>query len=162
MTRTTRRRLLVAAVALLAAPVALDWLLTSDEERVEEALAGLEEGFEARDPDAVALWCTPDARLESRVPLLGGAGRLPAPLDELVRRLLPRFEKLSIERGAAELSEADSGELRVSLEGSAFAALASFGAAPFRVRTVLRFARSDDGRLRLAAVEQLEIHPLFG
>ncbi|MBL8841248.1 MAG: nuclear transport factor 2 family protein [Planctomycetes bacterium] len=159
MTAKARRLSLLAAFAVVALPLALDLLITTDEEQVETTLAALEGALEARDPEGVLAWCTDDVKLTARLPWSAGRTTLAAALQSL----LPKLGELRLSRDEARLDFADGEAPRVTLSGSGFATHPSFGGGPFRLdaRIVLRRASEPDPRFLLAEVESLEAGPLL-
>lgn len=149
----------LAALAAVVAPIGLDLLLTSDEERVELTLAALEGALEARDPDAVLAWCEAEVKLSARAPWLAGKSTLASALTTL----LPKLRELRLSRDEARLDFADPEAPRVTLSGSGFATHSSYGGGPFRLdaRIVLQRADDPDERFLLSEVESVEVGPLL-
>ena len=160
MTRSVRRGLAAAALLLLALPVALDLLITSDQEAIEQLLDSLEAACEARDADAVLACCEPGATLDARPSWLPAARKS---LEAALRESFPRLEKLALDRETLTITEEEPGRRRVAITGSAFAAIARVGQAPFRVAVTLLLAEHDgETRFLVAAVVALDVRPLFG
>lgn len=160
MTSPTRRWLAAAALLLLALPIALDLLLVSEQEAIEQLLDRLEAACEARDADAVLACCEPDATLDARPPWLPSAR---TSLDAALRASFPRLEKLALDRETLTITEEEPGRRRVAITGSAFAAISRLGQAPFRVAVTLLLAEHDgDPRFLVAAIVALDVKPLFG
>jgi hypothetical protein len=160
VTSATRRGLAAAALLLLALPIALDLLITSDQEAIEQLLDSLEAACEARDADAVLACCEPDATLDAHPPWLPSSR---TSLEAALRASFPRLEKLALERETLTITEEEPGRRRIALTGSAFAAIARLGQAPFRVEMTLLLAEHDgEPRFLVAAIVALEVKPLFG
>lgn len=157
MAAPRRAWLLGLLAAVVAVPIALDLLIETDEERVEVTLAALETACEARDVAAVLQWCGDEVALEHGLPWLPGR----VDFEAALRASFGRVEELRLSREDARLEPLADGELRVMVAGDAFAAIARLGAAPFRVALTLRLADGADGRLRLVAVEALNVEPVF-
>jgi hypothetical protein len=160
VTRAVRRGLAAAALLLLALPVALDLLITSDQEAIEQLLDSLEAACEARDADAVLACCEPDATIDAHPSWLPAAH---TSLEAALRQSFPRLEKLALERETLTITEEEPGRRRVAIKGSAFAAIARVGQAPFRVAVTLLLAeQAGEPRFLVAAIVELDVRPLFG
>jgi hypothetical protein len=167
--RATRRALLIGAVAAIAATIAIQWLWTTDEERVVATLDALQEGFERRDVDRIEPWLLPDAQLLAVVP---GVPR-GKPLLEGLRVALGRFERLRISRNDPEITlrrgadatsepgaRGDAAvEATVVVTGTIFVEVRDVGGGPFAFSVTANFQKQPDGRFVLASVEQFRADP---
>ncbi len=159
MSGRARRLGLLLALFAVALPLALDPLITTDEERVETTLAALESALEARDAAGVLVWCAPDVKLSARAPFLAGKRTLAAALESL----LPKLGELRLSRDEADLDFGDPDRPSIALSGSGFATHPSFGGGPFRLdaRVVLARVSEPDERFLLAEVVSLEVGSLL-
>jgi hypothetical protein len=167
--RATRRALLFGAVAAIAATIAIQWLWTTDEERVVASLDALQEGFEQRDVDRIEPWLLPDAKLVATVPGIPRG----KPLLEGLRVALGSFARLrisrndpeiSLRRGADVASEPGAGaddavEATVVVTGTIFVEVRDVGGGPFAFAVTALFVKQPGGRFLLARVEQFRAEP---
>ncbi|MSR45678.1 MAG: hypothetical protein EXS13_01190 [Planctomycetes bacterium] len=155
MVQRTRRALLLVVAFLVMAPVAVDLLFETDEERIDVTLDGVMFACEARDAGAILAWCTDDVIVASGVRCLREGGALPTAL----RTLLSRIEELTLTRDACSFVVADEGGVRVDVRGSTWATLGSVGRTPFQVHAILRLVEDVDGAFRIAAIERFDAVP---
>lgn len=158
MRRPTRRTLLLVAVGALAAPFLIDWLWTTDEERVVQSLDALQEGFEARDAARIEPWLEPDAKLAAVVPGFPTG----QPLLEGLQRFLPSFERIRVHRNDPEISfgrDGDAGAATVALTGTVVVEVRGVGGAPFGFSVTATFRKQPDRRFLLASVDQFHADP---
>lgn len=154
MTRSTRRTLLVAAVVALAAAIALEWLWTSDEERVAAALDALQSAIERRDADAVDAWVAPDVTFPAGVPGVAAGGRLH---DGLVA-LFQRITSLKLRRDETTITFGDEGAATVVAKGSGHVETSELGGL-FTFEVEAGFRKQPDARFLLERVARLNVEP---
>jgi hypothetical protein len=156
MTRRARGLLgLVALVALLG-PLLVDALWTSDEERVETALAAMESALEARDAGRLVEWFEPD--VEGRFP--GASTR--RSVAESVRSILEdEVAALGVEREETTVAFPEPGRARVGVNG--FVHVEVDGTRmPLRFESELELRKADDGRFLLQKIVRVVVKPIFG
>ena len=151
-----RRRFIAIVVLLLAAPVLVDVLWTSDEERIETTLAALEAGLEARDAARVTSHFADEVRVDA--PILGLPVR--EALPEGIRLALAHLSKLQLDVDETCVSFPESDRAAVHLSGTGFAEASGFGGI-FRHTMDLEFVRVGE-RFLLDHVVRVRIEPGFG
>ena len=157
MTRGARRALGSFVLLALLGPLVVDWLWTSDEERVIAALEGIERALEARDAEAVATWFSEEVEVGRQVP--GFSAREP-----LVRQLGKKLEhvaSLAIDRDETTIEFPEEGRARVKIGAAVAADFPGLGAGHFRVTVLAGMHRVPDGRFLFDSVEKVELGSLF-
>jgi hypothetical protein len=94
VTRPTRRALIGVAVLAIVAAISIEWLWTSDEERVATALDAIQSALERRDADAVEPWLAPGVTFPSGVPGASAGG----PLHDGIVALFQKIDSLKLRR----------------------------------------------------------------
>ena len=154
MTRPTRRALLGVALAAIVAAIAVEWLWTSDEERVATALDGLQSALEHRDADAVDLWLAPGVTFPSGVPGTAAGG----PIHDGLVTLFRKIESLKLRRDERTITFGDDASATVVVKGSGKVETPTFGGL-FTFEVEARFVKQPDARFLLDRVARLIVEP---
>lgn len=154
MTRPTRRALVGVAVAAIVATVAIEWLWTSDEERVATALDSLQSALEHRDADAVEPWLAPGVTFPSGVPGMVAGGPIHAGLVTLFRKI----DSLKLRRDEKTVTFGDDASATVVAKGSGKVETATFGGF-FTFEVEAHFVKQPDARFLLDRVARLRVEP---
>jgi hypothetical protein len=154
VTRPTRRALLVAAVVALAAAIALEWLWTSDEERVTAALDALQSAIERRDADAADAWVAPDVTFPSGVPGAAAGGGL----HDGLAALFLKISSVKLRRDETTITFGDEGAATVVAKGSGHVETADHGGL-FTFEVEANFRKQPDARFLLERVARLRVEP---
>ena len=157
MTKGARRALGSFVLLALLGPLVVDWLWTSDEERVIAALEGIERALEARDAEAVASWFAEDVQVDR--PLQGFSSR--EPIARQLGKKLEHVASLAIDRDETTIEFPEDGRARVKIGAAVAADFPGLGSGHFRVTVLAGMHRVPDGRFVFDSVEQMEVGSLF-
>ena len=157
MTPAARRVIGSFVLVALAGPLVVDWLWTSDEERVAAALDGMERALEERDADALVGWFAVEVEVAAPIP------GIPArdPLAEGLRAALSRAAFVALDRDDTRIEFTGEGGATVATSGIAAIEVDGFRV-PLRFELRLRLRDAEDGRFRLEAIESVAIRPALG
>lgn len=155
MTRSTRRALLLAAVAALLAAIAFEWLWTSDEERVATALDALESAIEHRDPDAFDAWILPEVAFPAGVPGAPAGGAL----HDGLAALFQKIESVKLRRDQTTITFGEGGAATVVVQGSGHVEMKSNVGGLFTFEVEARFQKQPDARFLLERIARLRVEP---
>jgi hypothetical protein len=145
--RSLWRRLGLLALVAFTAVLLVDWLWTSDKDRVVAALDEMQTNLEARDVTRLGDRFAAEVALDRPVPFLP-SGR---PLRAALAAVLPRLEGLSLSREETKIEFPSDGVADVVTSGHGGVRIRE-GAAPFRFDLHLELAKEPDGLFRLRRV----------
>jgi len=155
VSRSRRQALIGVVLVAIAAPFVVDWLWTSDEERVEASLDAMEHALEQRDAAQLEPWIVPEVTLGSiSIPgFVAGNG-----LIEGLRVALTRVTRLSVSRDETTIDFAADGGAHVTIRGSAYVEVES-GGGPLSFELEIGLTKDARQHYLLADVKRARVEP---
>jgi hypothetical protein len=154
MTQSSRRTLIAVAVVAIVAAISIEWLWTSDEERVATALNVLQAAIEHRDLAAVETCLAPDVPFPSGVPGIPAGGSI----QDGLATVFERVESLKLRRDDTTITFGDDGSATAVAKGSGHVETAGLdGLFAFEVEA--HFLKQPDKRFLLDQVVRVRVEP---